>query len=312
MPQELTLSLIIPTRNGGQWLEELLAMLERQTCVPDEILIVDSGSTDATCDIVRQHSRAFPFLRLLEIGPQDFDHGGTRTLAVKQTSGDILICMTQDAVPADKKAVERLVRPFYENKQIAATYGRQLPAADATFFGEHLRLFNYPEKSQLRSFQDRHVFGFRTVFISNSFAAWRRGLLAAQGYFPEKLLFGEDTVTLAKLLITGYCAAYVSEAAVRHSHNYSVLQDFRRYFDIGVLHEEQQECFARFGGPAGAGRKYVRSELALLTKRKQFVLLPEAFLRNLCKFIAYKLGRQYRLLPAAWAARCSMNPGWWR
>ena len=261
---------------------------------------------------MQQHIAEYPFIRLLEIEREKFDHGGTRTMAVRKTVGDIAVFMTQDAVPAHNTALELLIRPFTENTKLAATYGRQLPAEDATFFGEHLRLFNYPKKSQLRSRQDWDLYGFKTVFISNSFAAWRRDLLEEHGYFPERLLFGEDTVALAKMLEKGYFVAYISEAEVYHSHNYSIVQDFKRYFDIGVLHETQAASLLRHGGPAGAGKKYVLSELALMTKKKRYYLLPASLLRNLCKFAAYKAGRRYRYLPVNWAAHLSMNPGWWR
>jgi rhamnosyltransferase len=306
-----TVSLIIPTLNGECWLDDLLSALEQQTLVPDEILLVDSGSTDGTLGIAKRYMSKHSFVRLHEIKQEDFDHGGTRTMAARKTAGDILLFMTQDAVPSDNKAVELLVRSFGSNEKIAAAYGRQLPAQDASFFGEHLRLFNYPDKPQLRCQQDWEFYGFKTVFISNSFAAWRRDLLEEQGYFPEHLLFGEDTVTLAKMLEKGYYVSYVSEAAVRHSHNYSITQDFKRYFDIGVLHETQAKHLLRNGGPAGAGRKYVLSELAMIAEKKKYYLLPEAFLRNLCKFFAYKAGRRFNMLPGHCPARFSMNPGWW-
>ncbi|CAK8711619.1 Glycosyltransferase 2-like domain-containing protein [Candidatus Electrothrix laxa] len=306
-----TVSLIIPTLNGERWLDDLLSALERQTLVPDEILLVDSGSTDGTLAIARRYMRRHSFIRLHEIKQEDFDHGGTRTMASRQTAGDILLFMTQDAIPAENNAVELLVRSFESNENLAAAYGRQLPAHNATFFGEHLRRFNYPKKAQLRCQQDWDRYGFKTVFISNSFAAWRRDLLADQGYFPEHLLFGEDTVALAKMLEKGYHVAYVSKAAVRHSHNYSIIQDFKRYFDIGVLHETQSKHLLQHGGPAGAGRKYVLSELAMIAEQRKYYLLPEAFLRNLCKFIAYKAGRRFHMFPGNFPARLSMNPGWW-
>lgn len=312
MNKKKTVSVIIPTLNGEIWLEDLLSALIRQTLVPDEILLVDSGSTDSTLAIVKRYMRKHSFLRLHEITQKDFDHGGTRTMAARQTGGDILVFMTQDAVPENEKALELLTRPFAESNRLAAAYGRQLPAKDASFFGEHLRRFNYPEQSQLRCLQDWDIYGFKTVFISNSFAAWRRDVLAEQGYFPEQLLFGEDTVALAKMLEKGYDVAYVSDAAVFHSHNYSILQDFKRYFDIGVLHETQAEHLLRHGGPSGAGRKYVLSEWALLAEKRKYYLLPESLLRNLSKFIAYKTGRRFTMLPGSWPAHLSMNPGWWR
>ena len=306
----MTVSLIIPTWNGGRLLDELLTALARQTLMPEEILLVDSGSTDGTLETIQRHQAGNPRLRLLRIPQQDFDHGGTRTWAAQQTTGEILICMTQDAIPAADDALERLIRPFRDDALLAATYGRQLPHPDVTLFSEHLRLFNYPAQSRLRRREDGAALGIKTVFISNSFAAWRREPLAAQGWFPQRQLFGEDSLALAKLLAGGYHVLYVSEALVRHSHNYTLWQDMQRYFDIGVFHAGQQELLLRFGGPGGAGRQYVRSELALLLERRQCQLLPEWFCRNAGKFIAYQLGRRQHLLPRGWARRLSMNPGW--
>ncbi len=301
-----SVAVIIPTCNGEPWLEDLLSALEQQTLVPGEILVIDSDSTDATRTIARAHG-----VRLHRIAGSDFDHGGTRTLAATMVSEEILVCMTQDAVPVDTQALEFLVRPFAENTKIAATYGRQVAAPGATLFSEHLRNFNYPDRSEIRCFEDRQRLGFKTIFISNSFAAWRREVLAEQGFFPERLLFGEDTLTVAKLLENGYCVAYVSEAAVFHSHNYSIIQDFRRYFDIGAFHADQAAQLAAFGGPGGAGRSFVRSEMAEIVHRKKFHLLVQSLLRNAGKLMAYNLGKRYNKLPRCWAERLSMNRNWW-
>ncbi len=301
----LSISIIIPTLNGEKWLGSLMSSLHEQTLQADEILLVDSGSSDSTLSIARKFG-----VRIHEIAAKDFDHGGTRTLAAGLVSGDVLVYMTQDAIPTAPDALQRLVQPLAEER-IAAAYGRQLPAKDANIFSEHLRLFNYPEQSEIRCWQDKNIYGFKTIFISNSFAAYRRDVLAAHGFFPSKQLFGEDTLTVAKLLENGYCVAYVSEACVWHSHNYSIAQDFKRYFDIGVFHVNQRKQLMKFGGPGGAGRKYVLSELTLLAGRKKYSLLPESVVRNLGKFVAYNLGKHYRKFPRSLARRLSMHRNWW-
>lgn len=311
MNKEQSVSLIIPTLNGEFWFNELLSGIVHQTLVPDEVIVVDSGSSDATIPLVHRYMEVHPFIRLYQIKKEEFDHGGTRTMAARKATGDILVFMTQDAIPADSMALELLIRSFAKDDNLAAAYGRQLSAKNATFFSEHLRLFNYPEQSQIRSQQDWGLYGFKTVFISNSFAAWRRDILEQQGYFPEHLLFGEDTVALAKMLEKGYYVAYVSEATVYHSHNYSVLQDFKRYFDIGVLHKTQSRYLLQHKGPGGTGKKYILSELACLAKKRKYYLLPEFLLRNFCKFIAYQMGKRFRIFPGHFPARLSMNPGWW-
>lgn len=299
------ISVIIPTRNGGPRFGELLAALRGQARLPDEILVIDSGSSDETLDLARRHGA-----RVISIAPQEFDHGGTRTLGARSAIGEVLVYLTQDAVPADPSALEHLVAPLADER-VAAAYGRQLPYAEASCFARHLRAFNYPEHSSVRCYADRARYGFKTAFISNSFAAYRRDLLAVVGFFQEGLVFGEDTFTVAKLLRTGYCVAYAAEARVLHSHNYTMAQDFRRYFDIGAAHVTNRELLESFGSPTGEGRRYVIAELAFLLREKQYFRLPESMVRSAVKLLSYHLGRRYTMLPRGLARRCSMNRGWW-
>jgi rhamnosyltransferase len=299
------ISVVIPTRNGGSRFGELLAALRGQSRPPDEILVIDSGSSDETLELARRFGA-----RIIPIAPRDFDHGTTRTLGARSACGEVLVYLTQDAVPADSEALALLLASLADER-VAAAYGRQLPGPDASCFARHLRAFNYPERSVIRSFADRARYGFKTAFISNSFAAYRRQPLAAIGYFQEGLVFGEDTFTVAKLLRKGYCVAYVAEARVYHSHNYTVVQDFRRYFDIGVAHGTNRELLESFGSPAGEGRRFVAAELAFLVREKQYLRLPESLVRSGVKLAAYHLGKRYTLLPRGLARRCSLNRAWW-
>lgn len=301
-----SISVIIPTYNGASWLDSLLSSLFKQTRPPGEVILVDSASTDSTREIAGRYP-----VRLMVISANQFDHGTTRTMAARQAKGDILVFMTQDAIPVDQYALDRLVSPLEKNAELAASYGRQVADADAQYFSEHLRLFNYPEQSNERGWDDRLTIGFKTIFISNSFAAYRKSHLAEVGFFPEKLIFGEDSCTLGRLLQKGYRVRYVADAKVYHSHNYSILQDFRRYFDIGVLHASQSGMVSHFGTPTGAGKRFVRSEISFLLKKKAYIFLPESFIRNGFKFFAYALGKRYRQLPLPLARWLSMHHRWW-
>lgn len=154
MEYQPSVSVIIPTCNGEPWLAELLSMLAVQSLVPAEILIIDSASTDATREITCRHN-----VHLIEIARQDFDHGGTRTMAAVAAVGEFLVYMTQDAVPVDRNVLAQLIRPLLEDETIAAAYGRQLPRRNANLFSEHLRLFNYPDQSEVRCLKDRSAAG---------------------------------------------------------------------------------------------------------------------------------------------------------
>lgn len=306
-PTHHTISVIIPTYQGEKWLHALLVMLEQQTVVPDELIIIDSDSSDNTRAIAKQFQAT-----VVKIPTRSFDHGGTRSMAARMAKGNILVYMTQDAIPEDMYALERLVTPLRENDSLAATFGRQLPNKDASLLSEHLRLFNYPAKGYVRCWQDRKKYGFKTIFISNSFAAYRKSCLAEVNYFPDNIIFGEDTCTLAKLLQRGYGVEYVSDARVYHSHNYTLVQDGKRYFDIGVLHSSEQTLVAQFGTPTGAGKRFVLSEISFLFKRKKYILISQSLLRNILKYVAYGLGRRYSVLPRSLARTLSMHHRWWK
>jgi rhamnosyltransferase len=298
-------SVIIPTRNAGEQLRRLLPALQAQS-VDTEILVVDSSSSDDTVGI----TRAFG-LEPIAVRKKDFDHGGTRTLAGKKAGGDILVYLTQDALPADMHAVRNLTAPFDEDKEVGVTYGRQLPCSCASAFAAHLRLFNYPETSYVRTFKDRETYGIKTAFLSDSFAAYRRSALEKIGWFKENLISGEDTYAGAKLLSAGYRLCYVSDARVYHSHNYTVLEEFKRYFDIGVFHAKEQWILETFGNAEGEGMRYIFSELRYLLSRGKYHLLFEFICRNMMKFGGYRLGRNYCIMPLQVAKRISRNRGWW-
>lgn len=279
------ISIVIPTYNASQCLPSLLRRLELQTVDDYEMIVVDSSSQDDTVQIARSHQA-----KVITIPKQQFDHGGTRTLAARHAKGDIILYLTQDALPYNEYAVENIVKPFATDGKIAAAFGRQLPYPQASVFAEHLRLFNYSDTSYTRVLDDKEKYGIKTAFLSNSFAAYRKSVLEEIGYFKSGLPFGEDTCAAAKILLKGYKIAYVAEAMVLHSHNYTVWQDFRRYFDMGMFHRKESWLLKEFGRAEGEGVKYIKSELRFLLGRKRFDLFPALVLRILMKYSGYKLG----------------------
>jgi len=190
-------------------------------------------------------------------------------------------------------------------------YGRQLPNLNAHHFAAHLRAFNYPAQSNVRGYADRKRCGFATIFTSNSFAAYRKSLLARVDYFKNGLIFGEDTCTVGRLLQEGYKVAYTSEAAVYHSHNYTLSQEFRRSFDIGVLHTTEKWLLDTYGSAEGRGKEYVLSGLHSLVAAGKYLTVFEFIVRNFLKILGYKAGRNYLVIPGKMRSHLSMNPGWW-
>jgi rhamnosyltransferase len=299
----MKVSVIIPTYNAEQYLPNLLTALLSQT-IKFEILIIDSSSTDKTVDIAQSNN-----VRIKVIPKSEFDHGGTRTQAAKMVNADIVVFLTQDALPKDDCCIEQLVKVF-KNERIGAAYGRQTPYTDTHIYGSHLRMFNYPEKSYLRSYKDKEKYGIKTAFLSDSFAAYRRDSLQKIGWFKNGLINSEDLYAGALLLKQGFQLAYVSEAKVIHSHGYTLKQEFSRYFDIGIFHQCEPWITKELGNVSGEGKKYVVSELIYIAERKKYFSLFVSIVRNATKYLGFFLGKKYRYLPKYILYKLILNQSW--
>jgi rhamnosyltransferase len=231
-----------------------------------------------------------------EIPHSEFNHGGTRALASSLVPwAEILVYTTQDAVMALPDTVATLVRSF-DDPMIGAVYGRQLPHKDADPFARHACAFNYPDCSLVRDLESRKTLGVKAIFLSDTLSAYRRIALEAVGNFPPAIVTAEDTWVAAKMMLNGWKTAYIAEAAVYHSHNMSLGQIFRRYFDMGVMHARESWLRETYGEPSGEGMRFVRSEITWIRKENPF-LVPKIILRTAAKYIGYQIGRREAILP---------------
>ena len=135
------ISVVIPTLNAEKEIGSLLNILKEQTLTPFEILVVDSSSDDQTRKEVAKH----PEVAFVVIDRSDFNHGLTRDMALRRTTGEFVCFLTQDARPASPSYLHCLIGPMLQNSNIALVSGRQLPKGDARRFEQLVRDFNYPE-----------------------------------------------------------------------------------------------------------------------------------------------------------------------
>lgn len=300
----IRVTLIIPTRNGEEDLARLLESVAEQTRRCD-VFVVDSSSSDRTADVASANGAIVSVIPVSE-----FNHGGTRQkMVVANPDYDVYVFMTQDAYLADCYAVERLIAPF-SDEDVGVVCGRQLPHDGANPLAEHARLFNYPAASRIKSMEDAPALGIKTPFISNSFAAYRREALLGVGGFPTNVILSEDMCVAARMLLAGWKVAYAGDARCHHSHNYTLLQEFRRYFDQGVFHAREPWIRSSFGSAGGEGLRYAKSELRFLGFRRLY-LWPSSLLRNAAKLLGYKLGQQEARLPLGLKKWLSMHRRFW-
>lgn len=297
---------VIPTLNAGPYLTSLLPALARQGLPRDRYLVIDSQSTDGSPDAFREFGAT-----VVEIDRSSFNHGGTRQRAVEMVpQAGVVVMMTQDAIPQSDDTIRLLVSAFADPR-IGMAYGRQLPRPVARGIERHARLLNYPAQSEVRSMKNRKTMGVKTVFCSDSFAAYRPNALKEAGGFPEDAFFAEDQLVAGQMLLKGWHMAYRGDAEVTHSHGYSIIEEFRRYFDVGVFHGRNSWLIDNFGSAEGEGLKFIRSEMTYLM-RNDPAQLPSAFIRTFAKYAGYKIGSREAHLPDAWKVRLSMQPFYWR
>lgn len=297
-------SVIVPTLNPGENVSALRDALARQRLQPLEVIIVDSASTDGAPEQWR-HSGA----RVVPIERADFDHGGTRNLGAGQAQGEILVFMTQDAIPAGERWLENLVAPIVRNEAVA-TFARQLPREDASLLESFARSFNYPPTSRVRTAADIEELGYRAFFFSNVCSAVKKDVFWKSGGFREGVIFNEDAFLCAKLLRTGHKVKYTAEARVHHSHDYGLLQQFKRNFDIGASMGQAGNLLE--GAPVGGeGLRFVIGQARHVIEAGRYFSLIKVAAETAAKLAGFSLGKQEQRIPHAIKRRLSMQSSFW-
>lgn len=224
-------SVVIPTKNAGEYIDELLDMLLNQkTEFTYEIIVVDSGSKDQTQECVKSKG-----VELRVIDPKTFNHGNTRNEAIEHARGQYIAFLTQDALPENEKWLQSMVDPFFRIKNCAGVFGKHHPRPDCNpmvardIIGHFVSLYNNEEtvnslfgaESQMEIEQKRF---FSNVNSCLNREVWEKHPFPTTNYC-------EDQMWAETVLKNGYSTVYSPKAAVFHSHSFPFLEMFRRYYD---------------------------------------------------------------------------------
>ncbi len=302
------ISIVIPVKDGGADLERCLAMIARQRIDDDvEVVVVDSGSSDDSVEIARRFGAV-----VREIAPAEFSHGGARNVGAGLARGELLVFISQDAFPVDERWLELLTRPLRENRAVAGVYGRQLPHEGARPPEIFFLSFLYGGEGRRQSVRDASQLSMDTTLFSNVNAAMPRALWEAYP-FVEDIIMSEDQDWSRRVLLAGYAIVYEPDAAVRHSHDYTLVAAFRRFFDSGVSSDR-----AYLSGESHsksvlrtAALRYGKGELAWLWNTGQRRWIPYAGAYEGVKLVGLTLGAHHRRLPRPVKRRLSALPDFW-
>lgn len=313
----LTIDVIIPIYRPDNKFDLLMKRLKKQTVQPRKIILLntvprayENEAGQLEQDEFLQKYRELNQATIIHIKEDEFDHGGTRAYGASLSNADLVLFMTQDAVPADEFLIEEIIRPF-QNPRVGAAYARQMALTNADEIESFTRIFNYPAESRLKSEDDLKTLGIKTFFCSNVCACYRKTYYDQLGGFVKKTIFNEDMIFASKLIQNHYLIAYVAEARVFHSHHYSYRQQFRRNFDLGVSHAQYPEVFESVKSES-EGMKLVKRTAKHLMKRHSYIKVVDLFFMSAFKYTGYFVGCRYKMLPKKLVLVCTMNKNYWK
>lgn len=302
----MEVDVLIPVYRPDGKLTELLKRLKMQNYPIHRVILMNTEEKHFPTELTDIWDR----VEVYHLAKEEFDHGGTRDRGVRMSTADLVLCMTQDAMPADETLIEELVKPF-DDPEVWAAYARQLPNEDCREVEKYTRSFNYPEQSMVKTKENLDRLGIKTFFCSNVCAAWRREKYLELGGFVKHTIFNEDMILAGTMIKQGGKIAYCAKAKVIHSHNYSAFQQFHRNFDLAVSQTMYPEVFGGIRSES-EGIKLVKKSLSYCIKIGKPWLMIQVVTQSAGKLLGYKMGQRYRSLPMWLILRCTMSPSFWR
>ena len=225
------ITVAIPVLNGAAELERLLPVIDGQAVDAEvELIVSDSESTDGSAAVARAHGAT-----VIDVRRSTFSHGGTRNLLMERSHGELVVFLTQDALPAGEGWLRALTDAFTLSPDVGLAFGPGLPRPDASltvrreltryFTGlspdGSLRVVRRDEGTRLDSSSSTY---FHSVNACLSRTAWTE--------VPFRTIpYAEDRMLALDMLRAGWGKAFVPSAPVIHSHDYRPLDLFRRSFD---------------------------------------------------------------------------------
>jgi len=241
MIQMTKATVIIPVKNGGEILKKVVDKVLSQKLKGNfELVVVDSGSTDGSLEFLKNHPDKR--VKILKISPKEFGHGKTRNFAVSKAKGEFVAFITQDALPASNKWLQKLIDAFKES-DIVGVFGKHIPYEN-TYPVEKKQIVehfdkNFGKKWLKFKIKDKKDYEARKgwyIYYSDNNSCMRKDILQKIPF--RNFWMGEDQFWARDILEAGYAKAYEPEAAVYHSHKYSFREIIKRYYDEYRLHVE--------------------------------------------------------------------------
>jgi rhamnosyltransferase len=222
-------TICLPTWNGERHLERLLPRLAEQGIDGGfEIVALDSSSTDRTRELLEKSGA-----RVAVIQAREFRHGRARNQLAAMARGDVLVFLSQDALPRDTDTLARLVDACGESR-VSGACARVLPHPEDDPLTARTVIEAPEGAEEARVFES----GDEDVRFNNVASAIRADVLRAIP-FPD-VEFGEDAAWAARALAAGHRIRFVPEAVVLHAHRHTPRSAYERYRIDAAFHARER------------------------------------------------------------------------
>ncbi len=208
-------SIIMRSFNEGWALRETLPALKRQDYRKWELIVIDSGSTDGSVELIR----AAKPRHFIQIKAEEYNPSRVMNHGMELSRSEFGVFLNADATPQGSEWLGPLVTGLQDPKT-AAVFGRQIPRPNcqAVFTHDYERCFGL----QRDSVKWEHFFSMVSSGI-------RKDIWSKRG-FLQKMQYSEDDEYTRWCREQGYRVGYCPESVVMHSHNYTPEQAYKRSF----------------------------------------------------------------------------------
>lgn len=265
-----SISVVIPVKNEARNIRACIDGILQQSVPVQEIIVIDSGSTDDTLQILKTYSQ----VKILEIPSADFNHGETRNLGVQHASGEFVLLTVGDARPASEYWIAELLKGFTDSG-VAGVCGQQIVPHDRD--KNPIEWFNPVSEPQIIRYQFNDAAAFESLspLEKKTICGWddvtamyRRTMLLETPF--QKTSYSEDAIWAKEVILKGYAISYNHKARVYHYHLENADFTFKRNFTTMYFRYRQ------------FGYLYTKPELSIRTKL--------TMLKTLIRYLQFDIG----------------------
>lgn len=280
----MTIDVICPLYNAEKYIENLhKSILKQENVKLNGIRYIVTKGKDNTEEILNGLTNCIYSV----IEPKDFSHSLTREQEAFKSNADIIVFITQDVIIKRTDWLYNLTKDI-ENGQVDACYSRQL--CNNNSIEKYTRESNYPSNSKIVSKEDIKELGLKAFFFSDASSAIKREtFVKLKGYDGKKLVISEDMYIAYKLIMNDYRIKYCADSEVIHSHNFTLKQQYKRYYDTGKFFKENDYLNKYKVNQAGGNlAKYI---LKRAWQDKNWKILINFIPNMAARFIGMKMGK---------------------